>query len=224
MKKEITILFLVSLTFWDRMHAQTDTELWTGGDFNYKISQQFSVKAEQVFKFNDTISHFKSAFTEISLKYKPAKFFAAAGNYRFIENPPDKNAHRFSGDIMFYVGSKNFPLSFQSRHRFQHEVRIIDKRKEDYLRNKFTFDYNLTKLVDPFISYEPFFRFNGKNEFRIMRYTFGLDWNITQKWSAVTYYLFEKEVNVKNSVNTNIIGVMFSYTMKRTAPARFEIK
>jgi hypothetical protein len=55
--------------------GQTDTELWTGGEIRYRITNKWSTQAEQVFKFNDTISHFKSAFTELSAKYRITDFF-----------------------------------------------------------------------------------------------------------------------------------------------------
>ena len=169
---------------------------------------------EQVFKFNDTISHFKSAYTEGVLKFRISKLFAVAVNYRYIENPPNKNAQRYSGDFFVNLEKKGFPLSFQYRLRFQHEMRISNKNIEDVIRNKFTLDYNLCKLVDPYISFEPFFRLNGKNEFRVMRYEIGLDWRIIKNLHVTSFYRLQKDINIKKPDKNHVIGLMVSYDLR----------
>lgn len=210
------LIFLLSLLFGiENMCAQTsDIELWSGGTLNLKMHKRFSAQVEQVFKFNDTISHFKSAYSELGGKFKINRLFSVAANYRFIENPPTKNSHRYSGDFFFNLGKKGFPLSLKYRLRYQREVRISNKNSEDYIRNKFTLNYNLCKLVDPYVSYEPFFRFNGKNEFRLMRYEIGLDWRIFENLQLTSFFRLQKDVNVKKPNKSNVIGLMLSYDLR----------
>lgn len=215
MKKTILLFLCLTLTGIIYVSAQrTDVQLWGGAELNLKIHRRFSLKVEQVFKFNDTISHFKSAYSELGGKFKINRFFSIGANYRYIENPPTKNAQRFSGDFFFNLEKKNFPLSLQCRLRYQHEVRISNKNKEDFIRSKFTLDYNLCKLVDPYISYEPFFRFNGKNEFRVMRYAIGLDWRLIENLHLTSFYMFQKDVNIKKPDKTHVIGLMLSYDLR----------
>mgnify|MGYP001602111876 CR=1 FL=1 len=192
----------------------TDTEFWTGGTINLKMHKRFSGQAEQVFKFNDTISHFKSAYSELGLKFKMGRIFSIAANYRYIENPPTKNAQRFSVDFIFNFGKKKFPLSLQYRLRLQHEIRFSNRKTEDYVRNRFRLGYNLCKLVDPYFSCEPFFRLNGKYEFRVARYTIGLDWRITQNLQLTSFYLFQKDVNINRPDKNHIVGLMISYDIR----------
>lgn len=210
------LILLFSLLFGiGNMHAQTtDIELWSGGALNLKVHKRFSASADQVFKFNDTVSHFKSAYSELGGRFKINRMFSIGLNYRYIENPPNKNAHRYSGDFIFNLGKKGFPLSFQDRLRYQHEVRISNKNADDYVRNKFTLDYNLSRLVDPYISYEPFFRLNGKNEFRVMRYEIGLDWRIIENLHLTSFYLLQKDVNVKKPDKIHVIGLILSYDIR----------
>lgn len=215
MKKSILVFTVLFLSHIGGLLAQnTDIELWGGGALNLKMHKRFSASAEQVFKFNDTVSHFKSAFSELGIKFKINRFFSIGANYRYIENPPTKNAQRYSGDFFFNLRKKDFPLSFQYRLRYQHEVRISNKNTEDYVRNKFTLDYNLCKLVDPYISFEPFFRFNGKNEFRIMRYAIGLDWRLIENLHLTSFYMLQKDVNIKKLNKSHIIGLMLSYDLR----------
>lgn len=213
MKKIILVLSL--LLGMKIMQAQTtDVELWSGGALDVKLHKRFSASLEQVFKFNDTISHFKSAYTELGGKFKINRMFSFGFNYRYIENPPAKNAHRFSGDFIFNLGKKGFPLSFQYRLRYQREKGVNNNNAEDYVRNKFKLDYNLSKLVDPYISLEPFFRFNGKNEFRVMRYEIGLEWRIIKNLQLTSFYRLQKDVNVKRPDKTHVIGLMLSYEIR----------
>ncbi len=212
MKKYLLAIGAMYLVLAARLPAQTtDIELWTGGSLNLKMSKRVTVQPEQVFKFNDTIRHFKSAYSDLGIKYKLSRAFGVGAGYRYIENPPGKNAQRFSGDLIFNFRAKQLPLSFQSRLRFQHEVRNIDKNKEDYLRNKFTLDYNLSKWADPYISFEPFYRFNGKNEFRVLRYTLGFDFKLIKNLSLTSFYMLQKDINSKKLANTHIGGLMLSY-------------
>lgn len=212
--KRLFCLFSLLLGI-ENVHAQTtDIELWSGGALNLKMHKRFSVSAEQVFKFNDTISHFKSAYSELGAKFKVNRMFSFGLNYRYIENPPTKNAHRYSGDFIFNLGKKGFPLSFQYRLRYQHEAIVSNNNAEDYVRNKFKLDYNLFKLVDPYISLEPFFRFNGKNEFRAMRYEIGLEWRIIKNLQLTSFYRLQKDVNVKKPDRIHVVGLMLSYEIK----------
>lgn len=213
MKK--TILLFICLAGIKNTYAQaTDIELWTGGALNLKVHERFSTDIEQVVKFNDTITHFKSAFSELGAKFKLNRWLSLGANYRYIENPPRKNAQRFSADVFFNLGKKGFPLSFHYRVRIQHEVRISNKNTEDYLRNKFSLHYNFSKPVDPYISFEPFFRLNGKNEIRVTRYAVGLNWRIIENLHLVSFYMFQKDVNIKRPDKSHIIGLMLSYDLR----------
>lgn len=88
--------------------------------------------------------------------------------------------------------------------RFQHQF-ISSKT---YLRNKIKIGYNLSKLVDPFIAYEAFFRFNTKNEFRVSKWKFGLDWKINKRLDLTTYYRFQDDIFIKKPEGQHIIGLM----------------
>lgn len=192
----------------------TDTELWTGGIFKLKLNQKFRIDLKGQFRFNDTISLMKSTFTEIGLRYKIDKHFAVKGNYRYIIKPSKNNRSRISLDAYYNWSKKKLPLSIQYRLRFQDTKERASGRKYTYLRNKITVDYNLTKLVDPFLSYERYYRFNQKNEFRTWRFTAGLDWRLAKKIDLTTFYRYQKEINVKNPSAQHIIGIMVTYGAK----------
>ncbi len=189
----------------------TDIELWRGSTFQLRFNKKFRVDIEEQFRLNDTISSLKSVFTELGLRYRINRHFAFKGNYRYVVRPNNDNRSRFSLDAYYNWNKKKFPLAIQYRLRFQDTKESNRGRKFTFVRNKLIVDYNLTKLVDPFLSYEIYFRFNQKNEFRTWRFTAGLDWRLSKRLDLTTFYRHQKEINVNNPEAQHIIGVMLIY-------------
>lgn len=194
--------------------VKKDLELWTGGNFNLKINKKFSTGIVEQFRFNDTISSLKQAFTQISLKYKINKSFSIRANYRYSARPNSFNRNRLSLDFNYAWNKKKFPLSLKYRFRFQDTKTNISGNKGTYIRNKFGVDYNLTKIVDPFTAFELFYRFNKKNEFRKYRFTLGLDWKLNKRMNIASYYRLQRDIGVKKPGLSNIFAILYSYKIK----------
>ena len=212
--KVIVSIGLIGIVSILNAQISTDTELWTGGTFKLRLYKKFRVDLKEQFRFNDTISSMKSTFTEIGSRYKIDKHFAVKGNYRYTIKPTKNNRSRFSLDAYYNWGRKKFPLALQYRLRFQDTKVSNSGRKYTNLRNKIKVDYNLTKIVDPFLSYELYYRFNKKNEFRTWRLTAALEWRLAKKFDLTTFYRYQKEINVKNPDAQHIIGIMLTYGAK----------
>lgn len=97
-----------------------------------------------------------------------------------------------------------------------YRLRFQDKlgQSQTYVRNKLALTYKMTKLVDPYIAYELFFRFNGKNEFRKTRLTMGLDWRLLKELHMNTYFWIQNDINIKNPEQQKIIGLTFTYKLQ----------
>ena len=208
MKRIFVILFLVAsiATF----GQSKDIELWTGGEFKVKFNKKWSASIAEQLRFNNNVSNLRQAFTELSGKYKFNKYFALSTTYRYIGRPNSNNKNRFSLDFLAKYKLKEIPLSFGYRLRAQKAITSVSKNTTSYIRNKFSVNYNLSKLVDPFIAYETYFMLK-KSEFRLNRITIGLDWKINKQMSICSYYRFQKETNVKFPARTHIIGLLFAY-------------
>jgi len=88
------------------------------------------------------------------------------------------------------------------------------KRKtKEYCSDKLTFDYNASKLVDPYSAGEIFYRLDGKYEFRVWRFIGGLTWRINKKLDLKTYYQFEQEFNTKSNDRFHVFGVDLAWTI-----------
>ncbi len=192
----------------------TDNQLWTGASIGLKLNKKFTVSLREEFRFDNNMSSRKSIFTEIGVKYKLNKHFSFVPRFRIINIPLKKDKKRISFDAYYSWKKKKFPVSFKYRFRIQDTKKFNSKKQgRDFIRNKFTIGYNATKLVDPFFAYEIYFRFDGKNEFRKNRFTFGLDWKLNKKMSLTTYYRIQDDINVKKPDKIKVIGLAFSYNL-----------
>jgi len=214
MKLRLILTIAVSSFFFTvKAQKPTDFELWTGASFKLKLNKKFKVDIEQQARFNDTISALKKTFTELGLKYQMNKSIAFKVNYRFVIRPTKSNQNRISVDAYYHWDKKKFPLSFDYRLRFQDTENVNSGKNFTYLRNKLSVKYNLSKLVDPTIAYEIFYRFNGKTEFRVTRLTIGFDWRLNKKMNLNTFYRLQNDININTPEKQHIVGVSFSYSL-----------
>lgn len=217
MKRLLFYLFLVS-PFISLQAQQKDAELWLGGNFNVKLNKKFQLGIKEQFRFNNNMASFKKELTELGLKYKINKHFAVKPGFRYVIVGNKNNQRRFFLDGFYKWSKKDFPLSLQYRLRYQSTKNFnSNKNTTNYLRNKLEVEYNLSKLADPFVSYELYFRFNQKNEFRVARFTMGVDWKLNKRMSLATFYRLQKDIgSIKLSKRntSHIFGVIYSYGMK----------
>jgi ribosomal protein S30 len=198
-------LFL-SISF-SSLSQSTDYQLWTGASAQIKVGKKIRFGIEQQFRFKDTISSFKNTFTAGGIKWKLSKRFALKAVYRFTIVPNDNNHGRVSTDLIYSWDKKKFPLRVKNRFRYQRRSDFNSTKRTSYFRNKLLFEYNLSKIVDPFIAGEIFYRLNGKNEFRVWRINTGLTWRLSKQMRLKTYYQFEQEFNMKSNDRIHTIGV-----------------
>lgn len=168
---------------------------------------------EQQARFNDTLSSFKNTFTAVSWKWKMSKRFALKTTYRFTVVPDRNNHGRISGDLIYSWSKKKSDLRIKNRLRYQRRSTFDSNKTASYIRNKLTFDYNASKLVDPYAAGEIFYRLDGKYEFRVWRFIGGLTWHINKKLDLKTYYQFEQEFNTKSNDRFHVFGVDLAWTI-----------
>lgn len=191
-----------------------DMQLWTGAKFKLEFTKDFRLEIEQQYRFEDTLQILDKTFTEMGVRYEFNDYFDIKGQYRYNVNERARNEHRWTIDLSFDYDIDDFPVDVGYRFRFTDEKVSYTGEKTNYLRNRLSLDWNMSKLVDPYVEYENFYRLNQKNEWRVNRFTFGLEWKINDEADIETYYRVEDEFNVEVPENQHIFGLMFSYEIE----------
>ena len=194
--------------------SDSDLELWTGGVYALNINKKWKVELEQQFRFNDTISKFKSTFSEISARYRLNKHFKLKGSYRYSIRNEERNRKRITLHLYYSWSKKKFPLAIQLRSGLQNDDEVWTNQQITYARNRIKLEFVDFKNFTPYLGYESFYRFNYRNEFRVNRYTIGLKWEFNKKLEGNFFYRIDDEINVKFPQRQNIIGIMMVYSMK----------
>ena len=191
----------------------SDNQLWTGATLKFRINKKLRFDIEEQARFNNDISRLNITFTEGSILYKLTKSISIKGNFRYIYDPDSHNRYRYSGDFAYNWSKKGFPFDFKYRLRIQRLVEEHTRESDSYLRNKFGADYNLSRLVDPFIAYENYFKLNYINKFTVNRYIVGLEWRIFKNVDLETFFMYEDEFGEKNPEINKVFGVGLSYDL-----------
>ena len=211
--EKLTFLVFLCWSFFGISQLPTDYQLWTGFNYQLKVSKKFTVNVAPEIRFKDTISRIGSIFPDLGVKYKLSKNIDFKLGYRYSIRPGSNSKNRINLDFNYDFKKKGSPFSFSNRVRFQFARTSNSGKTESFLREQIQMGYNLSKLVDPFVSFEIFFKF-GNNEFRNLRSSIGFDWKISKHWSASTFYILQREIFVGSPTRDHIFGISGKYDMK----------
>ncbi|MBI3135468.1 MAG: DUF2490 domain-containing protein [Bacteroidetes bacterium] len=215
--KLLPALFLILFQVNTFGQQNSDIQLWAGANVKVKLNKKWSMNLSPEFRFSDTIKTLNAAIAEAGVKYDLNKSIAFFSEYRYTLRPLQNDINRISLGATYSWSKKGFPLALSYRIKFQYSRNRNSGNSESYLRNKITLDYNLSKRLDPYLSYELFFLF-GKNEFRNTRYSLGFEWSFTKNLSLAVYYMYQREIYVKKPSVDHIFGLTLNY--KLTAKKR----
>ncbi len=204
-------LFGVLLIFSPAKGQISDNHLWTGATFKFRVNKKLRLDIEEQVRFNNDISRLNTLFTEGSILYDLTKSIRVKGNFRYYYDPGSHNSYRYSGDFSYDWSKKGFPIDLGYRFRFQRLIEEHTRESESYIRNKFSADYNLSKVVDPFIAYESYFRLNYINQFTVNRYIVGLEWRLFENVDLETFFMYEDEFGEINPEINRVFGLALSY-------------
>jgi hypothetical protein len=192
----------------------SDNQLWTRATLKFRVNKNLRFDVEEQARFNNDISRLKITLTEGSIVYDLTKKITVKGNFRYICDPYSHNSYRYSGDFSYDFSKKGFPLDFKYRLRLQRDIEEHTRESGSYFRNKFSVDYNLSKLVDPSIAFESYFKLSYVNRFSTNRYIAGLEWRLFKNVDLETFFMYEDEFGEKNPKTNKVFGVGLSYDLK----------
>ena len=205
----ITVGYWLFFLFIQNSYGLDDNQSWTSIGFETKLPYSLKLEFEQELRLKDQLSTFNQTFSEVSLSYKVFDGLKIDIPYRYaIFEDKIKQRLSFSGSYKYSFK----PISLKYRTKFQ---RTYEKEKtpEDLIRNKFTFEYKLSKKIEPYVSGELFHLFNTDNDqFDEYRVSFGFAVDLPRKNSIKIFYMYKKEDIIKSSPDEiNVFGVAYNF-------------
>ena len=220
MLRKVPILLIIGLTLIFKGKAQDEVtnsstnELWTGITLKHKLNKKFDFALKQQVRVTDNLSYVRTNFFEVAAKYKINKILSTKAHYRYTIRSGERNAHRYSLDGNIKWKLKPSKFTFKYRMRFQYSAVEFTGQPFTVLRNKFGFDYAVSKTFKPYLSYESFYRFDETNEFKVNRYTLGFNWAIDKRMELDIFYRVDQEINSKNLQRQNVLALLLTYNIK----------
>lgn len=209
---------LIFLCAGSQLFAQ---ELWTGLTLRMKPIKRLTTEVEHQFRFANGIDALSTTFTEIGIGYDITDHIGIQAAYRNTHKTGsirvDNDKQRLSAEAFYKIGSDKTNFVFTHRLRYQVARETSNREnidRDDFIRNRFSLDYNLTKKVQPYTSTEIFYKLNENNEIRALWLTLGLKSTISKHIGLNTFYRIEKEQNIKYPQTNYMVGVMLVYRIK----------
>jgi len=225
-KKNVLILFIGLWVIYSSAFSQSpNVGLWNTFSIEKELSKKFSVGLDEEIRLQDDYSRLNLLYTNVGVSYKPLKRLKIGLTYRLIEKLQDDKfnfRHRLMLDLSYKY--KIRWLTFYYRSRLQSEIKDFnstgqEKKPEWFWRNKFEIKYLFKNKYSPNCGVE--FRYQIKNPkhpeydngWRRARLFGGLDYYINKNNVIGLYYLVQREYNLLDKNNLNILGIQYSLTL-----------
>lgn len=215
MNKHVFYLVILLLPLFSLGQVSTDAKLWTGISLEKEI-HDLEIQLNQEFRFNENVTHLEKTLTELQFEYKMDKPFYLRWGYRFDQefDYETKNVdvnHRVELGLAI---KKKFLYDWKFKYRTKFQMKFKSTEKEDpfYWRNKFTMEYRRFD-IEPYVSYEFYFKFNNKFDFNRNRYFVGAKYDLNKDSSLKVFYFYEDKFNRKNLKVNHVWGVMYRYEL-----------
>ena len=201
-------LYIIMLSISMIYSKSIEDELWSGIELKKKITSKIKLELGQQIRMKDHWSKFHKTFTNISLSYEGISIIELSGGYRYLIYE-DKEKYRLNFDSKIEINTKYSP-SF--RIRLEQESDLDKNPEELVVRNKLSFSDPISKRSIPYVSYEIFHSLdNGIFSYNQFRIGFGFKYEFIKNQSIKLFYTYEKNLEKKEIVNTNICGLKYGY-------------
>ncbi len=206
-----TILLLLLIPMIQVSGQTADNVLWAAFKLHKKLDPKTSVALTPIVRLNDDLSDYQNFSIDLSIKRKIADNWSVQLLERtwFI---PDAKIRQFLWfDIIFSKKLKDFNIS--SSLRLHYALDLYDNKDGDFIRWKTTLKLLSLGKFQPFVSIEPWFGFNGANEFQRIRYEPGMTYKINDRFGLLAMYRREATMNLEPERNFNMLVVTLSYLL-----------
>lgn len=179
----------------------TDTQLRLSPSIDYKINKKWKIKLDYRYALEKDITTFQASLFQLSAEYKFSKKVSLEAGYRYTTSF-ENDKQRLFASVFFDYKIKKFTLSSRTRYQFStpyFNTTYWNEFKEpnQYIRQKFTVDYNIPKSkASVYFSPEFFVKFED-NEFKYhrTRYQIGSDYKLKYGNTLGLSVMYEDRLN-----------------------------
>ena len=223
------ILTFFTILIINTVFSQTNTNdfsTWFSAELNYKLDKKWIFSVQEQLRFKENASTTDSYFTQFGAAYKLTKGLVFGVGYRYIklnDNQGAKQGYNDFGRLQFDLSYRHklndFSLKYRVRYQTKNELGVPDNANNK-IRFKTSIGYNIKGWkLDPKFSAEIYNRIDAtntsKNGFKKYRLTLGTSYSIKNAGMLGVFYRIEKDINAAIPTTNNILGLKYSYTIKK---------
>ena len=206
--------FILFLTFPVLLSAQT--EAWTAIAFEHEVSKRWGYVID--------VEHRRSLVEDPNGSY----LFVLAGNRPIMKNLSltfgsryepaangDPGTLRFFSDLNYKLPIGDGPFTLESRLRYQREYQEQEGSNlyRVALRPRIGMAAKLSDRFKAVVEYEGRFRFDTRNEWSRVRYTVGLEYDVSDRLTFELFGRQEDRINDGGVRSDVIFGLYANYTL-----------
>jgi hypothetical protein len=215
-------LILFCLLLSSKSSAQyNDAQFWENVSLDKDLLRQWNLHFNHEGRIVDNDSRFVYGYGDLGLTYKFNRHLKFSADYVIVFKQTDKRfstRHQWYLDYTYKWKVHRFEIAW--RQMFQQQVQDIYSSDfgtvpDNYLRNKFTFTYNIKKgkfrRLKPYTAAEFYYRVSNHDEdgygFNRNRYYLGAFYSFNKKTELEVYDMIERNYNIKNPPTNYVVGL-----------------
>jgi|WetSurMetagenome_2_1015567.scaffolds.fasta_scaffold08682_2 hypothetical protein len=141
----------------------------------------------------------------VGMMYSYSKITEKA-EYTIDEGDENLDRNRFGINLTYQAKRFDNDLRLSSRLRYQYSM-VDDAKPRQYLRNKITLDYRITRIMNPYVAIEPYYRLET-NKINIFRVYLGNEMPFFNTRLEI-YYIAEIRLKIDYTTARYIVGMAF---------------
>ena len=214
----IVLVFLI-MGLNDLFAQNSDLQLRVTPSVSYKINKKWQASFYYRFAFDNNMSSFRSNMFQPALEYKIIKGLSLELAYRFT-TAFTKDSHRLFATLQYkYKIDKKFSLSSSTRYQFSTGSFDIDfmrdfKEPSQYIRQRFSFDFNVPKSKFSFnVAPELFLKLDSNPvALHRIRYHLGTEYNLDYG-NSIGLGIFYEDVFKVTKDDRLVFNIKYSFSV-----------
>jgi len=191
---------------------------WTSIAVEKDISDHWNIELETGNRLKDNLNQRDKTYVDAGLNWS-LSFFKAGASYQLANEQKETKisySHRISALTQLKKTVNRFDMSYRAKLQFDYkdvQSSPTGHIPSTYLRNRFKTAYDVKGIpLDPFMSYEFFWRQNSYTDTQIEkeRFTMGVDYRFNKHHSVELSYILNQQKNVSNPQKAYVVSINYN--------------